>query len=47
MAAKRITLTEEHIHLIQNINFHAFEFGEELPIQPIIDAMEELENMPK
>jgi hypothetical protein len=31
MAAKKITLTDEHIHLIQNIDFHAFEFGEELP----------------
>ena len=46
MAAKKITLTDEHIRLIQNINFHAFEFGEELPIQPIMDAMEEIESMP-
>ena len=45
MAAKRITLTDEHIKLIQNIDFHAFEFGEELPIQPIMDAMEEIETM--
>lgn len=45
MATKRITLTDEHIRLIQNINFHAFEFGEELPIRPIMDAMEEIESM--
>ena len=45
MAAKRLTLTDEHIRLIQNINFHAFEFGEELAIRPIMDAMEEIENM--
>ena len=47
MAPKKITLTDDHIRLIQNISFHAFEFGEELPIQPIIDAMEEIEAMPK
>ena len=46
MATKKIELTEEHIKLIQNLDFHAFEFGEELPIQPIMDAMEEIENMP-
>ena len=45
MAAKRITLTDEHIKLIQNINFRAFEFGEELPVQPIMDAMQEIEAM--
>lgn len=46
MAAKKITLTDEHIRLIQNISFHAFEFGEELPVQPIMDAMEEIDSMP-
>lgn len=46
MATKKITLTDEHIRLIQNINFHAFEFGEELPIEPIIEAMEEIDVMP-
>lgn len=45
MATKKITLTSEHIRLIQNIDFHAFEFGEELPVQPIIDAMEEIDSM--
>lgn len=47
MAIKKLTLTDEHIKLIQNINFHAFEFGEELPIQPIIEAMEDIDEMPK
>jgi hypothetical protein len=47
MASKKITLTNEHILLIQNIDFHAFEFGEELPIEPIIDAMNEIKEMPK
>lgn len=47
MASKKLTLTDEHIRLIQNINFHAFEFGEELPIEPIMEAMNEIEEMPK
>ena len=46
MATKKITLTNEHIKLIQNLDFHAFTFGEELPILPIIDALDEIKNMP-
>ena len=46
MAIKKLTLTDEHIKLIQNIDFHAFSFGEEIPIQPIIEAMEEIEALP-
>ena len=45
MAIKKITLTEEHIKLIQNIDFHAFEFGEEIAIKPIVEAMEEIDTM--
>lgn len=46
MAIKKLTLTDEHIKLIQNIDFHAFTFGEELPVEPIMEAMEEIETMP-
>lgn len=45
MAIKKLTLTEEHIRLIQNINFHAFAFGEELPVLPIIEALDEFNRM--
>lgn len=47
MATKKLTLTDEHIKLIQNIDFHAFTFGEELPVLPIMDALDEIENMDK
>ena len=47
MAIKKLTLTDEHIKLIQNIDFHAFEFGEELPVLPIIEAIDEIESMDK
>ena len=46
MAIKKLTLTDEHIKLIQNLNFQAFSFGEELPVEPIMEAMEEIEAMP-
>ena len=47
MALKKITLTNEHILLIQNLSFQAFSFGEELPILPIMRSIEEIESMPK
>ena len=45
MATKKIELTDEHIKLIQSLDFHAFEFGEELPILPIVEAMGEIDAM--
>ena len=45
MAAKKLTLTDEHIKLIQNIDFHSFEFGEPLPMQAVLDAMDRIEAM--
>ena len=47
MATKKLTLTDEHILLIKNLSFQSFSFGEELPVEPILDALDEIENMPK
>lgn len=47
MAIKKITLTEDHIKLIQNIKFETFEMGELFSTVQIDDAIEEIERTPK
>ena len=44
MAIKKITLTEDHIKLIQNIKFETFEMGETFSTELLNDAIEEIES---
>lgn len=45
MAIKKLTLTQEHLLLIQNIDFHPFEFGEQLAVEPIINALDSIDEL--
>ena len=44
MAIKKITLTEDHIKLIQNMKFETFEMGEVFSTTLIDEAIEEIES---
>lgn len=41
---KKLTLTEDHIKLIKNIKFDAFELGDLYDISPVVDAINEIES---
>lgn len=47
MAIKKITLTEDHIKLIQNIRFEAFEMGELFSLERVLSAISEIESTPE
>lgn len=44
---KKITLTNEHLLLIQNINFEEFDMGEMFNTEHIANAIEDIENDPE
>ena len=47
MAIKKITLTEDHIKLIQNIKFESFEMGDLFSLERVLSAIGEIESTPE